>query len=127
MCACCGTPIDFSYIRAEGRAGRPGTWLSAVVAEGDNSRIYITPDEEQILVTKVDKPDDYPSAELPNNPRDFKTPNYGMTDFSDLFTNRQLTALTTYSELVDEAQAKDYRWRFRGIRKSCRCIFGIWS
>ena len=38
------------------------------------------------------------------NPRDFKTPNYGMTYFSDLFTNRQLTALTTFSELVSEAQ-----------------------
>lgn len=41
---------------------------------------------------------------MPYNPRDFKTPNYGMTYFSDLFTNRQITALTTFSELVSEAQ-----------------------
>ena len=33
-------------------------------------------------------------------PRDFKTPNYGMTTFADLFTPRQLTALTTFSDLV---------------------------
>lgn len=106
VCACCGTPVEFPYIRAEGRAGRMGTRLSAVVAEGDNSRIYITPDEQQLLVAKVDKPEEFPSAALPNNPRDFKTPNYGMADFSDLFTNRQLTALTTFSGLVAEAQVK---------------------
>ena len=47
---------------------------------------------------------DYPNAELPINPRDFKTPNYGIFTFSDLFTNRQLTALTTFSDLVSEAQ-----------------------
>ena len=106
VCACCGTPVEFPYIRAEGRAGHMGTRLSAVVAEGENSRIYIKPDKEQILAAQVDKPEDYPTAQLPNNPRDFKTPNYGMTDFSDLFTNRQLTALTTFSGLVAEAQAK---------------------
>ncbi len=106
VCACCGTPVEFPYIRAEGRAKRMGTRLSAVVAEGNNCKIYITPDEEQICAAKVDKPDNYPSATLPNNPRDFKTPNYGMTDFSDLFTNRQLTALTTFSDLVSEAQKK---------------------
>lgn len=106
VCACCGTPVEFPYIRAEGRAGHMGTRLSAVVAEGENSRIYIKPDKEQILAAQVDKPEDYPTAQLPNNPRDFKTPNYGMTDFSDLFTNRQLTALTTFSGLVAEAQAQ---------------------
>ena len=106
VCACCGTPVEFPYIRAEGRAGHMGTRLSAVVAEGENSRIYIKPDKEQILAAQVDKPEDYPTAQLPNNPRDFKTPNYGMGDFSDLFTNRQLTALTTYSGLVAEAQRK---------------------
>jgi putative DNA methylase len=44
--------------------------------------------------------------ELPNNPRDFKTPNYGLTKFSDLFTPRQLVALTTFSDLVQEAIEK---------------------
>jgi putative DNA methylase len=44
--------------------------------------------------------------ELPNNPRDFKTPNYGLTKFGDLFTPRQLVALTTFSDLVPEAIAR---------------------
>src|SRR5699024_6439223 len=39
-------------------------------------------------------------------PRDFKTPNYGMTRWADLFTNRQLVALTTFSDLVTEARER---------------------
>ena len=83
-----------------------GARLCAVVAEGSRGRIYITADSEQVNAAQVEKPEDIPVAVLPDNPRDFKTPNYGMTSFTDLFTNRQLTALTTFSDLVGEAQKK---------------------
>lgn len=106
VCACCGTPVGFPYIREEGRAGRMGARLCAVVAEGSRGRIYITADSEQVNAAQVEKPENIPNAVLPDNPRDFKTPNYGMTSFTDLFTNRQLTALTTFSDLVGEAQKK---------------------
>jgi len=106
VCACCGTPVDFPYIRNEGKNKKLGNRLIAIVAEGKNGRIYIGPDTEQVITADVKRPSEYPDAVLPHNPRDFKTPNYGLTDFSDLFTNRQLTALTTFSGLVAEAQAK---------------------
>lgn len=104
VCACCGTPVEFPYIREQGKAGEIGNHLCAIVAEGNNSRVYLSADSEQILAAQVSKPEEYPDAVMPYNPRDFKTPNYGMTYFSDLFTNRQLTSLTTFSELVSEAQ-----------------------
>ncbi len=106
VCAFCNTPVDFPYIRSEGKKGHISSNLCAVVAEGKSGRIYISPDDEQRIIANVDKPTEIPEAALPKNPRDFKTPNYGMTDYSDLFTNRQLTALTTFSSLVAEAQAK---------------------
>lgn len=106
VCACCNAPVDFPYIRSEGKKGHISSNLCAVVAEGKNGRIYISPDDEQRIIANVDKPTEIPEAALPKNPRDFKTPNYGMTDYSDLFTNRQLAALTTFSSLVAEAQAK---------------------
>jgi len=58
--------------------------------------------DDHLAASQVPRPD-APDAPLPVNPRDFKTPNYGMTTFADLFTNRQLTALTTFSDLVGEA------------------------
>ena len=106
VCACCGTPVEFPYIREQGKTGKIGNHLCAIVAEGKNSRIYLSADSEQILAAQVSKPEECPDAVLPHNPRDFKTPNYGMTYFSDLFTNRQLTTLTTFSELVGDAQKK---------------------
>ena len=104
-CAHCGTPVAFPYVRQEGKAGRMGCHLCAVVADGPHGRVYLPVDSIQTQAAQVPRPDEVPNASLPKNPRDFKTPNYGMTDFADLFTNRQLTALTNFSDLVGEAQA----------------------
>ena len=106
VCLKCGMAVDFPYIRNEGKIGKMESRLMTVVAESAKGRIYLKPDNEQIEASKINKPEDYPDAMLPKNPRDFKTPNYGLNRFSDLFTNRQLTALTTFSELVGEAQQK---------------------
>lgn len=106
ICAHCQSPVEFTYIREQGKSGEMGTQLCAVVAEGKNGRIYLPIDTVQYTASCVERPENYPDALLPHNPRDFKTPNYGMTHFSDLFTPRQLTALTTFSALVAEAQKK---------------------
>ena len=103
-CVHCGSPIDLKYIRNEGRNHRMGETLMAVVAEGSRGRLYCAPSPEQVDAAAIGKPDDYPDAKIAANPRDFKTPNYGLEAFSQLFTNRQLTALTTFSDLVHEAQ-----------------------
>lgn len=105
-CVHCGAPVDFKYIRAEGREHRMGEKLMAIVAEGKRGRIYCAPTGEQVANANTPKPEDYPDADIASNPRDFKTPNYGLVSFSQLFTNRQLTALTTFSALVGEAQKK---------------------
>lgn len=105
-CVHCGAPIDFKYVRAEGRAHRMGEKLMAIVAEGKRGRVYCAPNDDQASAADIPKPDEYPDADIASNPRDFKTPNYGLATFSQLFTNRQLTALTTFSALVGEAQKK---------------------
>ncbi len=102
-CVFCRTPVPFSYIREEGRAGRMGARLMAIVAEGAPGRIYLAPDNLHVRVADVPRPDNYPDYVLPHNPRDFKTPNYGMCHFADLFTPRQLTVLTTLGDLISMA------------------------
>ena len=106
ICVCCESPVELNYIRAEGKSGRMGSQLMAIAAEGTRRRIYLQPSEEHIRVATCERPEKYPEGELPINPRDFKTPNYGMTEYADLFTNRQLVALTTFSDLVGEARIK---------------------
>lgn len=106
VCVACRSAVPTQYIRNEGAAHRLGAHLLAVVAEGRRSRIYIEPTSEQIEASEVAAPDGVPSGALADNPRWFSPPAYGLTEFGDLFTNRQLTALTTFSDLVDEARER---------------------
>lgn len=74
-CLFCGANVPLEHVRAEGKAGRLSAQLMAIVAEGERGRIYLAPDPEHEKIADVEKPDDFPSGELPKNPRDFKTPN----------------------------------------------------
>lgn len=105
-CAHCGTPIDFKYCRDEAKVGRMGAKLMAVVAEGRHGRVYIAPNEEQEVIADVPEPEDTPQSYLPEQALGFRVQAYGMDQWRKLFTNRQLTALTTFSGLVGEAQRK---------------------
>ena len=103
-CPHCGMPVGFDHIRAESRAGRMGAQLMAIVAEGTRGRVYVAPYAEQIEAADVPEPDGCPQTDLPDEALGFRIQNYGLKRHKDLFTNRQLTALTTFSELVGEAQ-----------------------
>ncbi|WP_018989133.1 DUF1156 domain-containing protein [Aromatoleum toluclasticum] len=105
-CLMSGVPVTYDHIREEGKASRLGSKLMAVVAEGTRGRIYLTPTPEHEAAAQKAQPDWKPDNVLPVNPRDFKTPNYGLTTFADLFTPRQLVALTTFSDLVAEARER---------------------
>lgn len=105
-CVHCGAPIAFDHIREESREGRMGAKLMAIVAEGQRGRIYIAPDEAQIAAADIPMPDDYPQGKLAYYPGHLNTNVYGLDEFWKLFTNRQLTALTTFSALIGEAQKK---------------------
>ncbi|SBT10060.1 hypothetical protein ACCAA_830011 [Candidatus Accumulibacter aalborgensis] len=98
--------MTYDHIRGEGKAGHMGAKLMAVVAEGDRGRVYLAPTPEMEAIALTARPTWRPETSLPVNPRDFKTPNYGLTTFADLFTPRQLVALTTFSDLVQEARER---------------------
>lgn len=101
-CLMSGTSMPFEYLREEGKAGRMGQRLMAIVCEGDRGRIYLSPTQEIEDIASQAKPLWKPELQLPNNTRDFKTPLYGMNSFAELFTPRQLLALTTFSDLIKE-------------------------
>ena len=105
-CIACGTPVVLDYVRTEGRAGRMGAQLMAIVAEGQNGRVYLPPTEEQEAIANSAQPKWKPDTELSTHSQYMAAPRYGMTKHADLFTPRQLVALTTFSDLVGEAREK---------------------
>jgi putative DNA methylase len=106
QCLMSGTPIDGDYIKAEGRAGRMGARLMAIIAEGEKGRVYLPPTPAMEAIASQAKPTWKPDTQLAPDPRALWTPPYGLTTFGDLFTSRQLVALTTFCDLVQEARAK---------------------
>ena len=106
ICLVCNSPVPLAHVRSEGKAGRMGAQLMATVADGHRQRIYLPPEPEQITTADVARPEDVPDTDIPYNPRYLTAPNYGMARHADLFTNRQLTALCTFSDLVGEARER---------------------
>lgn len=106
VCLVSDSPMDGKYIKGEGMAGRMSVKLMAVVAEGKRGRVYISPSEEMEQIAQKAKPDWIPEADIPADKRSMFTPLYGLTKFGDLFTPRQLVALNTFSDLVQEAREK---------------------
>lgn len=106
VCIACNTPVPFDHIRSEGKAGRMDAQLMAIVAEGQGGRVYLSPDEEQEYIAKKAQPEWKPDSNLPEQALGFRVQGYGMTKHADLFTPRQLVALTTFSDLVSEAREK---------------------
>ncbi|MDX2031515.1 MAG: DUF1156 domain-containing protein [Blastocatellia bacterium] len=102
-CVMSGTPISGDYIKAEGRAGRMAARLMAIVAEGDRERIYLSPTPEHEAVVSKAEPKWKPDIEFFQQALGFRVGIYGMAKWSDLFTPRQLVALTIFSDLVGEA------------------------
>jgi putative DNA methylase len=105
-CLLSGAPISVNYIREQGKAGCIGIKLMAVVADSGRSRVYLSPTLEHTLAATTAEPVGVPTTEINHNPRDIRTQLYGLTSYADLFTSRQLVALTTFSDLVSEAIAK---------------------
>ena len=116
-CLMSGVPIPYNYIRKEGKAGRMGSRLMSVVAQGERERVFLKPTPDHEFVARKANPAWKPEVVLPNNPRDFKTPNYGLPTYADLFTSRQLVALTTFSDLIAGAM-EQVKNDYLGLRAS---------
>jgi putative DNA methylase len=106
LCLLSGTPIDGRYIRTEGQSGRIGTRLMAVVVESSQGRIYLSPTPEMESVAQQIRPAWQPDVEFFEQALGFRVGNYGFKTWADLFTPRQLVALTTFSDLVNEARER---------------------
>ncbi len=106
QCLLSEMPIEPKYIKAEGVAGRMSARLMAIVAEGTRGRVYLPPLLKHEAIAREAQPEWKPETPLPDDPRNFWTLNYGLSKFGDLFTPRQLVALTTFSDLVQEVIEK---------------------
>lgn len=103
------TPIDFPYLRAEAKVGRMGQQLMAIVAEGHKGRVYLSPTSVQEAMVLLAEPKDLPDTDLPEKALGFRIQEYGMVKWKHLFTTRQLLALITFSDIVQDTRERVMR------------------
>ena len=106
-CPGCGAITTMADIRLEGRAGRLGAVMTAVVVDGPKGKEYRLPtdheravaevSEERLRVLYADIPFGLPEEPLPSKEAlGFRVPLYGFDTWRKMFTNRQLTSLAVF-------------------------------
>ena len=108
-CLVSGTPMAGDYIKSEGKAGRMSARLMAIVAEGDRGRVYLAPTSEHEQTARTAIPEWRPEGDVPARLTGGTCVPYGLSTWGDLFTPRQLVALTTFSDLVQQARERVQR------------------
>ncbi|WLP91685.1 DUF1156 domain-containing protein [Gordonia sp. NB41Y] len=104
-CVRCSASVDFDYIRTEGRAGRLSRQMMATVAEGRRRRIYLPPTTTDINSADVARPDHLPTGKIPESAPGFRIRAYGFDSYTDMFTSRQLTTLSTLVSLIGQVRS----------------------
>ena len=105
VCIACNNAAPLSYVREQARVGNMGEQMTAIVAEGDRGRLFVSPTDEHIQAAISAEPAWRPTGNLPDRALSFRVQRYGFLHWHQLFTQRQLLALTTFSDLISEVRA----------------------
>lgn len=105
-CVLTGCLIDGDWVKAEGLAGRMRVRLMAIVAKSGGNRVYLSPNRVHEESAEGVIPDWTPEGNLPNDPRNFWTVQYGLGTFASLFTPRQIVALSSLSDKIIEVRER---------------------
>lgn len=103
-CPACGEITPDAYVKECGKNHQISSQLIAIVTDDGKKRLYLEPDAKQESAAKVPAPENIPHGNLPDFPMRFSPPAFGLTDYADLFTNRQLVFISTMLELTKEVQ-----------------------
>ena len=102
-CCGCGTAVKLAYVREQAKIGRMREVMTAVVTESENGKLFLSPIDAYIQAARQVKSNWKPRQVIMKNPK-VSGLLYGMTHWHQLFTERQLTALSVFSDLLSEVR-----------------------
>ena len=100
VCIACNNAAPLSYVREQARAGKMSEQMTAIVAEGNRRRLFVSPTDAHIQAAISAEPAWQPTGNLSDQAANFRVQGYGFTHWYQLFTKRQLLAITTFSDLI---------------------------
>jgi putative DNA methylase len=102
-CLLSGAPIPYDYVDKQARDGKLGVRLLATVAEGSRGRVYLSPTPDAEALAETARPSWQPeTASRGTWASNAQGRRYGFNVFADYFSPRQLTTLSTFSDLLPE-------------------------
>jgi putative DNA methylase len=120
-CIMSGSPISADYIKSEGQAGRLGQKLLAIVCQSGRKRVFLPPVEDSGNLPAGIDAASRPNVEISGSTQYIGVRLYGMSRFSEMFTERQLLMLTTFCGLLDQVTKRTEEDCLRGLGKSDKC------
>ena len=105
VCVACGVAVETDYVREQGRCTQISERMTAVVVEGKRRRLFVSPNDEHLAAASAGTPKWRPVGRLPEKALGFRVQRYGFTEWQQFFTERQLVAHTTFTDLLNEARA----------------------
>ena len=103
-CVACKSVSPLSYVRQQSTEGKLGEQMTAVVTEGDRKRIFVSPTNEDVKIAQNASSKWRPTQKMPTTAYKVSGRGYGITHWHQLFTERQLASLTTFSDLIQSAR-----------------------
>ena len=103
-CVACGATAPLVYVREQSKAGRMDEQMTAIVAEGDRRRLFLSPTDEHVQSALSAKAKWRPEGRLPNKALGFRIQGYGFSHWHQMYTERQLVAITTFADLLAEVR-----------------------
>jgi putative DNA methylase len=105
-CLLSNSPISGDYIKTEGKEGRMGSRLMAIVPDSSSGRVFLSPSLSQEDAASQAHPKWKPEGEIAKRMTGGNCTPYGLESWGDIFTNRKLVALGSFSDLVSEVRAR---------------------
>ncbi|RWD48636.1 MAG: DUF1156 domain-containing protein [Mesorhizobium sp.] len=105
-CLLSDSAITSEYVKRIAQSGGMGQMLIAIATEGKNGRVFVSPTGSQEAVAVGVERHRAPEITLPNHSQYIGVLGYGFEKFGDLFTSRQLVALNSFSDLIEEVRSQ---------------------
>ena len=106
ICVACGSTMPVAYVKEQSSIKNTGEQMIAIVAEGNRKRLFLSPTDKHIGLALEAESTRRPSGEMPKRSRDFTPTVHSVTQWHQLFSERQLVALTTFSDLLAEVRTE---------------------
>jgi len=111
-CIHCNNVAEKDYIHNAFANKQSNLLLMAIIANGDKGRLYLSPTTEHIIAANNGKPSWYPEeAMTQDSPNLVSGRGYGIDYWSELFSNRQLVAISTLLDVLNALPEK--------VRRDC--------